>query len=235
MFSAAPPVARRADYLTRTQLRRGAENARGSKLVIRSDCKASPPHQCFCRLGCAISAQRPIRPCRHQKHRHHFSAFWRRQSENGQIDASSSRCRGLVNPRAKGIIDLGLSASCSPHPEALGEQASRRMWPGCGGLISPGDANGSRERAPDNRLRIVRRRARYLWRRSLRPRCRPACSGACPPHHEGQALAPGEAHVPADARAVVAAIHRLQPNRKLALAPNRPVMLLIEAELFRYI
>jgi hypothetical protein len=43
-------------------LRRRVSHACSSKLVIRSDCKASPPHQCFCRLGCAQSAQRPIRP-----------------------------------------------------------------------------------------------------------------------------------------------------------------------------
>ena len=37
-------------------------------------------------------------------------------------------------------------------------------WPSVGPHGSPGDTNGSRERAPDDRLRIVRRRANLLHR-----------------------------------------------------------------------
>jgi hypothetical protein len=33
------------------------------------------------------------------KQPHHFSAAWRRQLENGQIDAGANSLVGLINPR----------------------------------------------------------------------------------------------------------------------------------------
>ena len=105
MFSAAPlpdaPISP-----TRTQLRRRATNACGrssssepiARLVLRTRLLPS-------RLrGKARSA--PSGPQASKAGPNHFSAPWRRQSENRQIDAPSSLCPGSVNLCHPGIFGL---------------------------------------------------------------------------------------------------------------------------------
>jgi hypothetical protein len=61
-------------------------------LICWSDCKDGLPQiLAFAVLNCARDAQRLIQPAS-MKPAHHFSASWRRQLENGQIEAGSSGC-----------------------------------------------------------------------------------------------------------------------------------------------